>query len=116
MEHYDSILNHLLEGDKAEVIYLDYAKAFDKVDFGIVLKKAEPSGIKGNIINFLHAFSMDRTQPVVVNGILSDPPSLIRSFRKIVISGRCSSQYMLVIVMKTLNSVLLARLQMILAA
>ena len=77
MEHYDSILNHLREGDKAEVIHLDYAKAFDKVDFGIVLKKAERLGNKGNILNFLRAFLMDRAQSVVVISILSEPSPVL---------------------------------------
>eukprot|EP00794_Sanderia_malayensis_P011704 gene11704-12922_t len=73
LEHYDSILSHMLNGDNVDVIYLDFAKAFDKVDFRIALSKAQRLGIRGNTINFLRAFLTDRTQSVVVNGISSDP-------------------------------------------
>ena len=72
LEHYDSVLNHLLNGDNVDVVYLDFAKAFDKVDFGIVLKKAESLGIIGNTLNFIRAFLKGRTQSVIVNGIKSN--------------------------------------------
>ena len=39
MDHYQSILNIMETGDIADVIYLDFAKAFDKVDHGILLRK-----------------------------------------------------------------------------
>ena len=77
LEHYDSILNHLLAGDNVDVVYLDFAKAFDKVDFGIVLRKAELLGIKGNTLEFIRAFLTNRTQSVVVNGIQSDPSPVL---------------------------------------
>ena len=37
LEHFDAILNYLDAGAKVDVIYLDFAKALDKVDFKIVL-------------------------------------------------------------------------------
>ena len=33
----------------ADVVYLDFAKAFDKVDFAIVLKKIKAMGIHGRV-------------------------------------------------------------------
>ena len=35
LAHYDNILNSLNENNNVEVVYLDFAKAFDKVDFNI---------------------------------------------------------------------------------
>ena len=35
LDHYDFILNLLNENKNVDVVYLDFAKVFDKVDFGI---------------------------------------------------------------------------------
>ena len=37
LAHYDWLLSHLEEGFNVDVIYLDFAKAFDKLDFNITL-------------------------------------------------------------------------------
>ena len=39
LSHYDSILSKLEEGKEVDVIYLDFSKAFDKVDHEILLSK-----------------------------------------------------------------------------
>ena len=41
LDHVDSILKNLQENKEVDVIYLDYAKAFDKVDHEIMLKKLQ---------------------------------------------------------------------------
>ena len=56
---------------------LDFAKAFDKVDFGIVLQKVKKLGIDSKIYEFMKAFLTDRRQSVVVNGIKSTPTPVI---------------------------------------
>ena len=40
LRYHDSILSNIEEGHKVDAIYLDFAKAFDKVDHKILLKKA----------------------------------------------------------------------------
>ena len=47
LEHYDDILNLLEKGLNVDVVYLDFAKAFDKVDHNIVLQKIHNLGIGG---------------------------------------------------------------------
>ena len=51
--YYDTVLSMLEEkGDKrVDVIYLDFSKAFDKVDHHILLKKTEKLGIGGKLLN-----------------------------------------------------------------
>ena len=71
--HYDRIVDILQAGSNADTIYLDFAKAFDKVDHGIVLKKLSLLGIRGRLLQWITSFLSSRTQMVLVNGFLSDP-------------------------------------------
>ena len=73
LSHYDKIVNILESGSNVDTIYLDFAKAFDKVDHGIVLKKLSLLGIRGKLLNWIKSFLSSRTQMALVNGFLSDP-------------------------------------------
>ena len=73
----DSILENRLNGLETDVIYLDYAKAFDKVDHSILLKKLELYGIKGKLHTWLTQFLRGRQQVVVVDGQHSEPKPVI---------------------------------------
>ena len=46
LAHHQEIINLLADEYAVDVIYLDFAKAFDKVDHGIVLHKIRDLGIK----------------------------------------------------------------------
>ena len=50
---------------------VDFAKAFDKVDHGILSHKMRKLGIKGRLGKWLHDFLTDRTQVVLANGAKS---------------------------------------------
>ena len=50
-----------------DVIYIDFAKAFDKVDYLVTLKKLKGMGISGKLGRWLHAFLINRKQAVIVN-------------------------------------------------
>ena len=73
LAHFDKILKILESGNSVDVIYVDFAKAFDKVDFGVTLRKMKRLGIDGKIGRWLHNFLTGRTQTVIVNGRKSDP-------------------------------------------
>jgi len=73
LEHYDQIIEYLQQGLNVDTIYLDFSKAFNKVDHGILLDKLEIIGIKGKIKDWIASFLTDRYQRVTVNGFLSDP-------------------------------------------
>ena len=60
------------------MIYLDFAKAFDKVDLGILLHILQNHGISGPLGKWIHSFLSDRTQRVSVHGELSEE-SLVQS-------------------------------------
>ena len=71
LEHYDTLLSYLEEGFNVDVIYLDFAKAFDKLDIKIALEKMKKLGINNKIFKWIEAFLNDRKQKVIVNGINS---------------------------------------------
>ena len=50
LAHYDTIISLLEEGYNVDVIYLDFAKAFDKVDHNILLRKTQSLGIQGKTL------------------------------------------------------------------
>ena len=60
-----------------DVIYLDFAKAFDKVDIGVTLRKLHQMGIRGSLGRWLVSFLTGRLQSVVVNGKVSQPQPVI---------------------------------------
>ena len=51
LEQHDLILNLLDEETNVDVVYLDFSKAFDKVDHSIVLSKFKRLGITGKTFN-----------------------------------------------------------------
>lgn len=68
IDHFDHVLKCLNSGEEVDVIYLDYAKAFDKVDHKILLAKLKRYGIKGKMYNWIKEFLTNRIQTVVVEG------------------------------------------------
>ena len=59
------------KSNNVDVIYLDFAKAFDKVDHGILLNKLKKIGINGKICVWIDNFLSNRQQCVAVNGTTS---------------------------------------------
>ena len=53
-----------------DMVYLDFSKAFDKVDHGILLHKLRAVGITGNIGICLFHFLTDRSHFVQSPGVL----------------------------------------------
>ena len=72
LAHHDWVLNNLAEGKNVDVVFLDFAKAFDKVDHGILLHKVKTLGITGKLGVWIHAFLTKRLQAVTVDGHRSE--------------------------------------------
>ena len=79
LAHYEEILQNANNGKGTDTVYLDFAKAFDKVDHQLLLMKFESIGIKGKLLGWLKSFLSNRTQEVAVDGF--------KSFVSAVISG-----------------------------
>ena len=70
---YLNILTRLVdEGHSIDVVYLDFAKAFDKVPHQRLLLKVEGLGIGGKVLAWIKCWLADRQQRVVLNGKTSD--------------------------------------------
>ena len=69
LEFYETIVSLSESGALVDAIYLDYAKAFDKVSHPILMKKLkEKARIGGKIGIWINQFLTNRVQYVVVNG------------------------------------------------
>ena len=79
LHHFDDVLESLMSNADFDSIYLDYAKAFDKVDHRLLIKKLRLYGINETIVKWIESFLSDRKQAVVVDGQLS--------FLALIISG-----------------------------
>ena len=73
IEYYESILHQLEYNRGVDSIYLDFSKAFDKCDHGIILDKLTTLGVSGKLHNWLQDFLQNRKQQVVVQGCASEP-------------------------------------------
>ena len=71
LEFLDKITEATDKGIFTDVIYLDFAKAFDKVPTERLLRKVQGHGIGGRIGAWIRAWLTDRTQRVSVNSKLS---------------------------------------------
>ena len=48
-------------GKHSDCIYLDYAKAFDKVDYELLMHTFQCGGIKGKLVDWTESFLSDHT-------------------------------------------------------
>ena len=69
--YLDICTRAIVDGHVMDVIYLDFWKAFDTVPHNRLLGKLESYGIKGNILQWIKAFLVGRTQEVLVNCVKS---------------------------------------------
>ena len=72
LELTDEITKNLDKGVQTDIVVLDFAKAFDKVNHCLLIKKLECYGISGAIGRWIKDFLSNRSQAVVVDGMKSD--------------------------------------------
>ena len=61
-----------------DTVYIDFSKAFDKCDHGILLHKLKKMGIQGKLGRWIHNFQHERKQKVLVNKLKSSS-SILKS-------------------------------------
>ena len=74
---FDDIMHMLDGGSSVDMVYLDFSKAFDKVDHGILLHKLKALGITGNLGIWFYNFLTNQSHFVRFPcGISADSPVL----------------------------------------
>ena len=68
LSHIEQIYQALNNDEEVDVIYLDFAKAFDKVDHKVLMAKLQRYGIHGKALEWIREFLVGRQQTVVVEG------------------------------------------------
>ena len=68
----DELVNNMAQGKQTDILVMDFAKAFDKVNHSLLVHKLHHYGIRGMLLTWISDFLRDRRQAVVVNGIRSD--------------------------------------------
>jgi len=72
LEFLETVTREVDEGRPVDVIFLDFAKAFDKVPKERLLQKLRAHGVQGNILRWIRNWLTGRRQRVVLNGKCSD--------------------------------------------
>ena len=72
LDYYLNIFEALSEGIRVDTVFLDFAKAFDKVDHNVLLQKIAEHKIKGKIGLWIQEFLNNRKYKVVANGEMSE--------------------------------------------
>ena len=72
IEFQDKLTKWLDEGRPFDVFWLDFAKAFDKVDHQRLVVKVKSFGIDGNLLGWIQDWLRGRRQRVVVEGCHSE--------------------------------------------
>lgn len=72
LEFFEYVTNSIDKGEAVDLIYLDFAKAFDKVPHLRLHKKLESHGIRGNISKWIKNWLDNRKQRVSVDNVYSE--------------------------------------------
>ena len=72
LEALDEWSSLLEKGSPVDILYIDFAKAIDKVQHSILLDKLEAIGIRGQILIWLKSYLLGRRQRVKMGNTFSD--------------------------------------------
>ena len=71
MEFTEELFDNMEKGNQADIVVLDFAKAFDKVNHSLLVHKLCHYGVNGQVGRWIESFLRDRQQSVVVQGVCS---------------------------------------------
>jgi len=72
LSFFDQVSEGVDTGTAIDVIYLDFAKAFDKVPHERLLYKLEKFGIRGKLLLWIRSWFCKRLQRVCLEGVASE--------------------------------------------
>ena len=68
LEFVEELMTNLEEGKQTDILIMDFAKAFDRVNHSLLVHKLHRYGIRDSTLAWIENFLEDRHQAVVVNG------------------------------------------------
>ncbi len=68
LEFFEKVTSVIDQGSPFDIIFLDFAKAFDKVPKERLLEKLRALGVRGELLAWVRSWLTDRKQRVVLNG------------------------------------------------
>ena len=71
LDQNDWVVDQLGQGSNVDLLYLDFAKAFDLVDLSILVQKLHGASISGKALQWILSFLTNRQQRVRVENSLS---------------------------------------------
>jgi len=71
LEFLDKVTGYVDSGENVDVVFLDFAKAFDKVSYRRLVLKLEAHGIDSKLISWIAAWLHKRVQRVCLRGVNS---------------------------------------------
>ena len=63
----ESVTQHVDEGSPVDIVYLDFAKAFDKVPYERLFRKLEAHGVTCSVLNWIRNWLSSRRQKVCIS-------------------------------------------------
>ena len=72
LEFYNNVTVWLDKSNGDDIVYLNFAKVFDKVSHLRLMIKLQSLGITGNIFKWIKMWLSARKQCVVINGFCSE--------------------------------------------
>ena len=72
LESFDLATHSISKRHYVDMVFLEFAKAFDKVHHPSLILKLQQYGVTGDILNWIRAFLTDRRQRVVLGDTVSD--------------------------------------------
>ena len=78
LDVFDDLMHMLSSDTTVDMIYLDFSKAFDKVDHGVLLHKLKDLGITGKLGIWFFQFLTNRTHYVRIQGGISKDSPVLR--------------------------------------
>ena len=76
LEFFEDVSSSLDSGKSSDIIVMDFAKAFDRVNHSLLIHKLSHFGIRGIVNRWIKDFLSQRSQTVVVEGEKSSPVSV----------------------------------------
>ena len=68
LDMYHMVGNILDASGQADIIYLDFSKAFDSVNHNLLIHKLKSFGFNGQLLSWMHSYLTNRTQRVILEG------------------------------------------------